>query len=349
MRGLIRRNRRPTVLRRLVSLVQRQLPPLPPPDGLLPSHHIFAAGLYSPVFARLAAEAAWRSCPPAWRTQLKLYIHVDGVPAARRPDILAWLREAPGVEVSYGLFGILPFDRIPGKWHQVMVNDTVRRFGQEARLAFLDADLFLVDDTWWQHCVPPPADPTYALSLGLRHNSTLTLDGQCFAAMKTQLFTLDTALHRQLITQRFNKDARALDHLRREFPQARIAVNAVDTQIVPSLQAQARGHRVIDLSGDIAHCHVGGYSHLKAEKFRDHANPARRASILGLLGQARLLPAVLATFDRLGWGRFVDPAYRHDVDRLHAYLQSVPALRETMAALPPAPRETAFAQLTAAL
>lgn len=45
------------------------------------------------------------------------------------------------MEVTYGMFGILPFDRIPGKWHQVMVNDVVARFQGEKHLAFIDADL----------------------------------------------------------------------------------------------------------------------------------------------------------------------------------------------------------------
>lgn len=342
MFGLMRRNRHPTPLRHLVSLLHREAPTLPvgPLATPQPSHHIFSAGTYTPVFARLAAETALKACPAEWRRDFRLYIHVDGVASSVRPDLLAWLREIPGVEVTYGLFGILPVDRIPGKWHQVMINDVVRRFRQEKHLAFIDADLFVQDDRWWQQCRQHLGDDVYALTAGLRPKSTLVLGEQPCVAMKTNLFTLNTQVHLELNEQRFNKDQRALDNLRREFPKARIEVNAVDTQICASLRAQAHGYKVLDV--EVPHCHIGGFSHLKAGKFKDYQNPERQTSIRGLLGQARFLPKVIAYFDRRGWGRFVEAGYRQDIGQMLAYIDSITPLRETMQTLPLTPREAMF-------
>ncbi len=350
MFGLMRRNRHPSVLRKLVSALQRQVPSdVGERVGGLPSHHIFSAGTYTPVFARLAAEAALAACPPEVRPDFRLYIHVDGVAARVRRDLLAWLREVPGVEVSYGLFGILSQDRIPGKWHQVMINDVVRRFQREKHLAFVDADLFLADGNWWRQCRHHLADDVYALTVGSRPNSTLAVDEHTWVAMRTNLFTLNTALHTALNSQRYNKDQRALDALRREYPRGRLQVNAVDTQIAASLRAQARGYRVIDVGAEVPHCHIGGYSHLKASKFKDFDQPERLASIRGLLGQARLLPQVIAYFDSRGWGRFVDAAYRGDVARLVEHIRSVEALQAMLENLPPAPREEMFAHIVGKL
>lgn len=351
MLGLMRRNRRPTPLRHLVSLLHRELPAslAGPVAAQPPSHHIFSAGTYTPVFARLAAETALKACPAELRRDFRLYIHVDGVTSSVRPNLLAWLREIPGVEVTYGLFGILPADRIPGKWHQVMVNDVVDRFRQEKHLAFIDADLFVQDDSWWRQCRQHLADDVYALTTGLRPKSTLVLGEQHCVAMKTNLFTLNTRVHRELNEQRFNKDQRALDRLRHEFPGARIAVNAVDTQICASLRAQAHGYRVLDVDAEVPHCHIGGFSHLKAGKFKDYQNPERQSSIRGLLGQARFLPKVIAYFDRRGWGPFVEAGYRRDVGQMLAYIDSIGPLREMLQALPLTPREAMFDTIVASL
>lgn len=342
MRGLIRRNRAPTPLRHLVSLLQRELPPLSgaPIPVQPPSHHIFSAGTYTPVFARLAAETALKACPEELRRDFRLYIHVDGVAASVRPDLMAWLREIPGVEVTYGLFGILPFDRIPGKWHQVMVNDVVRHFRQEKHLAFIDADLFVQDATWWNLCRQHLNDDLYALTVGLRPKSTLLLDERHYVAMRTNLFTLNTRLHLELNQQRYTKDERALAWLAKEFPSGKLDVNAMDSLIGGSLRAQAHGYQVLDV--EVPHCHIGGFSHLKAGKFKDYQNPERQASIRGLLGQARFLPKVIAYFDRRGWANFVEPGYRRDVGEMLAYIDSIGPLREMMQGLSLTPREAMF-------
>lgn len=351
MLGLMRRNRRPTPLRHLVSLLHRELPTLPagPFATQPPSHHIFSAGTYTPVFARLAAETALKACLAEFRRDFRLYIHVDGVASSVRSGLLAWLREIPGVEVTYGMFGILPFDRIPGKWHQVMVNDVVARFQGEKHLAFIDADLFVQDDSWWQQCRQHLDDDVYALTVGLRPKSTLTLGEQHYVAMKTNLFTLNTQAHLELNRQRYTKDNRALELLRREFPKGQLNVNAVDSLIGGSLRAQAHGYKVLDVEAEVPHCHIGGFSHLKAGKFKDYQNPERKDSVRGLLGQARFLPKVIAYFDHRGWGSFVEAGYRRDVGQMLAYIDSIAPLREMMLSLPMTPRETMFETIVTSL
>jgi hypothetical protein len=348
MIGLIRRNRRPTALRRLVSALQRDVPPRQAIDPRLPSHHILCAGTYSPVFARLAAESALAACPPELRDSFRLFIHVDGVAARVRAELMSWLREIPGVELTYGLFGILSADRIPGKWHQVMINDVAREFAAERHLAFIDADLFLVDDAWWRQCASHLADDVYALSVGLRNNSAMQLGERCFSPIRTNLFTLNPALHNALNQQRCNKDERVARLLREEFPQSRLELGNMDTMMGGSLRAQARGYRVIDVGSQVPHCHIGGFSHLQAGKFRDYANPERLRSITGLLAQARLLKRVLQYFDRRGWGERVDAAYRENVARMDAFINGEAALRQMLAEMPPAPREIVFERVAAA-
>lgn len=348
MFGLIRRNRRPTALRHLVSAIQRDAPAnLGQNPGSLPSHHIFCAGTYTPVFARLAAEAALRACPPDLRRDFRLFIHVDGVAARSRADLMAWLREIPGVEVTYGLFGILANDRIPGKWHQVMINDVVREFGREPHLAFIDADLFVVDGSWWQQCRQHLADDVYAVTVGLRKNSAMAFNGKIHTAIRTNLFSLNTAAHNRLNQQRFNKDIRATEFLRAEYPDASFELGNMDTMISGSLRAQAHGFRIVDVMENVPHCHIGGFSHLKAEKFKDYEKPERLHSIRGLLAQARLLARVLEHFDRSGWGNRVDQAYRENVAHMTAFINEHKKLRQMQDDMPPASREVVFDQVMA--
>ncbi len=348
MFALMRRNRRPTALRHLVSACTRDLPPRLPVAGPMPSHHILCAGTYSPVFARLAAESALAASPPELRSQLRLFIHVDGVAGRARAELQAWLREIPGVELTYGLFGILPQDRIPGKWHQVMVNDVCREFQAEPHIAYIDADLFVVDGSWWQQCSAHLSEQVYALSVGLRQNSTLTLAGQCHTAIRTNLFTLNTGVHLELNQQRFSKDQRAAAQLQAEYPQARLELGNMDSMIGGSLRAQAHGYQVLDVGALVPHCHIGGFSHLSAGKFKDYRNPERRQSITGLLAQARLLARVLDYFDRRGWAPRVDRAYRDKVAQMNAFIAGEAALAQMQAELPPAPREIVFEQVAAA-
>ena len=348
MFALMRKNRRPTALRHLVSALTRDVPPRLPVAGSLPSHHILCAGTYSPVFARLAAESALSAYPAEARDKLRLFIHVDGVASRARAELQAWLREIPGVELTYGLFGILPQDRIPGKWHQVMVSDVAREFQAEAQIAFIDADLFVVDGSWWQQCSAHLAEDVYSVSVGLRQNSTMTLGEQQYTAIRTNLFTLNTGIHNSLNQQRYSKDQKAAALLQAEFPAARLQLGNMDSMIGGSLRAQAHGYRVIDVAAQVPHCHIGGFSHLHAGKFKDYGNPERLKSITGLLAQARLLARVLDYFDRRGWGSRVEQTYRDKVTQMNAFIANEPPLARMQAELPPAPREIVFEQVAAA-
>ncbi len=346
MYGLIRRNRRPTVLRRLVSALQREAPDdLGGATTRLPSHHILCAGTYTPVFARLSAEATIRACPPELLPDFRLFIHVDGVARRARSKLMAWLREVPGIEVTYGLFGILPQDRIPGKWHQVMINDLVREFGSESHLAFVDADLFMSGQAWWNDCLTQLGDNVFALSAGLRNNRCMSIDGRSFLPIKTNLFTLNTSAHRALNQQRFNKDARALALLRGEYPQASLVAPNIDTMIAASLRAQARGLEVIDIDEHIDYCHVGGFSHLSINKFFGFEAPENRQTIEAWLARLRLLTRVLDHFLALGWEPFVEKDYRVRIDKARAFVAANPFLDSLMRKVAATRHEQVFDQL----
>lgn len=343
MFALVRKNQRPSFLRHLVSRVQGRQLPMPSVPGRVPSHHILCAGTYSPVFARLAAECALAACPDALRPDFRLYIHVDGVAGKVRADLLAWLGEIPGVELSYGLFGILPQDRIPGKWHQTMVNDVVRQFSNEPHVAFIDADLFLVDDAWWNVGLRALAADVYSVTVGLRPWAAMTLHERHHVATTTNLFTVNTAAHLGMRLQTCSKDRRALRQLKADYAAASFAIERPDSQVVNSLRAQARGLRVMDVDAQVPHCHVGGFSHLGLHKFYDFASAERRPVIDSLLGRFRLLSAVLDYFDARGWATRVDRGYRNNVTRTWAFLQERPLLLEWLEALPTTSHEQIFA------
>lgn len=347
MFALIRKNKRPTALRHLVSAVYRDLPACPPVRGWLPSHHILCAGTYSPVFARLAAESALAACPENLRSDFRLFIHVDGIRSGLRAEYQAWLKEIPGVEITYGRFGILSRDRIPGKWHQVMINDIVRDFASEPNVAFIDADLFMSGEGWFD-ALQQLTEKVFSLTVGLRPFANFEWEGEIRQAIRTQLFTVNTALYRQLNTQRCNKDRRAVHGLRAEYPAIRFSIERPDTMIVSSLRAQAQGHAVIDVADGVRCCHVGGFSHMGYNKFHDFERPERRKTVTGLLGQARLLSSVLEFFDRQGWGRFVDQGYRLNEQRMRSFIASHPTLQRWSGEIPPTSHEQVFAGIVAA-
>jgi len=266
-------------------------------------------------------------------------------PRALWPELLAWLREIPGVEVTYGLFGILSRDRIPGKWHQVMINDVVRQFRQEKHLAFVDADLFVAGDAWWRLCQAELNDGVYALSAGIRSNRHLDVDGRRLFPIKTNLFTLNTAAHLALNEQRFNKDERALTRLAQEFPAATLAAPNVDTLIAGSLRAQARGLAVIDVDDRVDYCHVGGFSHLRINKFKGFDAPENWPTILAWLSRLRLLTRVLDHFLARGWDAFIDGEYRRNVEEARAFVAATPLLQGMMEKLEPTRHEQVFTRL----
>lgn len=346
MYGLIRRNRRPTFLRHLVSAVQRDAPAdMGTAPTALPSHHIFCAGTYTPVFARLAAEAAIQACPPEMRDDFRLYIHVDGVAGRVRANLMAWLREVPGIEVTYGLFGIVSQDRIPGKWHQVMINDVVRQFQSERHIAFIDADLFISNSAWWRLCQEELAPDVYSLTAGIRANRQMVLDGKLFFPIKTNLFTLNVEAHMRLNKQRFNKDVRALDLLSKSYPDAELQAPNIDTLIAGSLVAQAEGFRVINVDEKLAYCHVGGFSHLRTNKFFGFEAPENRPTIEAWLARLRLLTRVLDHFLARGWENFVDKDYQKNISKARAFVAENPILEVLMRTVAPTRHEQVFDQM----
>lgn len=348
MLSLIRKNSRPTALRRLVSAIYRDVPPAPPVSDVLPSHHILCGGTYSPVFARLAAESALAACPPGLRSSFRLFIHMDGIRSGKRAEYFAWLKEVDGVEITYGRFGILSRDRIPGKWHQVMINDIVGDFSTEPHIAFIDADLFMVGSGWFDAVRSSLRETVFSLTVGQRPFARFTKAGREYQAIRTQLFTVNTNLYRRLNTQRCNKDRRAILALQEEFPSLGFSIERPDTMITPSLRAQALGHSVIDVQKTVECCHVGGFSHLGSNKFHNFERPERRITISGLLGQARLLSMVLEFFDKQGWGKFVDPDYRINEQRLRSFIETHAPLRNMSDELPPTTHEQVFAKIVAA-
>ena len=334
-------------MRHLVSALQREAPASigQSSGNRLPSHHIFWRGPSRRVCARLAAEAALLACPKDLRSDFRLFIHVDGVAGRVRADLISWLREVPGVEVTYGLFGILANDRIPGKWHQVMINDLVREFRSEPHLAFLDADLFIAGAAWCRDCLSTLDGNIFALSAGLRRNRCMTLAEQQYFPIKTNLFTLNTAAHSQLNEQRFNKDKRAIERLHAEYPHAKLNVPNIDTMIAASLRAQAHGLRVADTDKLLSYSHVGGFSHLSTNKFLGYEAPENRATIEAWLVRLRLLTRVLDHFFARGWGRFVDRDYGDRIQKARALVASNPFLANLMQMVEASRHERVFVQL----
>ena len=342
MQFILRKIRRPTALRHVVRQLYGQKEAVPLNPGSFPSQHIICAGAYSPVFARLAAESALAACPAALRPDFKLYVHVDGVTVAKRRELVAWLREVPGLEVTQGLFGITSRDKIPGKWHQTTISDVVRLFSNEKHLGFIDADLFLSGASWFDLCSKRLADDLYGLCATLRPSS-MTLDGRHFCGMTTSLFTVNTAAHLALNQQRFNKDMRAIDMLREEFPAASIAIKpAMDTMIGGSLRAQAHGMRVEDIDSEVEYCHVGGFSHLRANKFSDQGS---EYSVDIWLARFRVMVRVLALFDKRGWGKYVEAGYRNNIDTAMARIKGDTELSRRFESATPSRDELVFNKL----
>ena len=88
-------------------------------------HHIFCAGAYSAPFAKLSSLQLLATCPP--ERELRVWIHIDGVDQARTSELRKWL-SGPGIEVTDGLFGIEPGQKIHGHWHQIMINRIAKEF-----------------------------------------------------------------------------------------------------------------------------------------------------------------------------------------------------------------------------
>jgi len=343
-------SKRPSPFRHVWRFCQRQNwgDPFPAIVGL-PSHHILCAGPYTVPFARLAAESALASCPAELRSQLSMYIHVDAVAKPLRQKVVTWLGEIPGVRVTYGLFGIRPGDRIPGKWHQTMVNDVVDFCAHEEHIAFIDADLFIDGPAWWDVVSRAQAADVYAFSVGMRDTRTLVHAGRVFSAIKTNLFALNTELHRRFNPQRFTKDFAAQDRLLRQLPGGRLDIGrGIDSMVLGSLAAQAHGYRVVDLDGQIPHCHVGGFSHIKPEKFSGKGGISQEETDIWLC-RVRLINRVIDYMRQRDWLGYLDPEHLAIVAETSALVDASAALRDRLPQLPMTSHETAFENVLLAL
>ena len=112
------------------------------------SHHIFCIGDATIPYARLSALCLEAQCPRRLRDNFQIYVHLDGL--RQDPQRAAeWFRRSSRTEVTTGLFGIHPDAYVPGKWHQAMVNTVSTEFSQAPVVAFVDADCFVTDSSWF--------------------------------------------------------------------------------------------------------------------------------------------------------------------------------------------------------
>jgi hypothetical protein len=307
--------------------------------GCSVSHHIFCAGAYSVPFARLSArcldKAALAALSAPGGNGLRIFIHCDGFPKTVQRQLVDWLREEPGVVVTYGWFGMRHREKHPVNWHQRMINRTCEVVAQEEVIAIVDADLFLADGRWF-HVLEQALDPNvFGLSWGLRASRTLIVrEGSIpFQAMKTCLFTLRPRLFSSLNTQKSNADRCVAQSLLREFPGAQLALGeGMDTLVGASLRAQALGWKVVDIEQEIGASHIGGFSHMDLGKLRSGGSGV---GVDRWLQRLRLMRRVLETFSWLGWSNMVDASLRERVEKMHALVQSTPELRERFGSLKP--------------
>lgn len=314
----------------------------------LPSHHILCAGPYTVPFARLAAESALASCPQALRKELKLYIHLDSILWWKRRRTIDWLSSIDGVEVTFGRFGIRPGAKIPGYWHQRMINTVAAEFQHERHLAFIDADYFIADERWWRTCLEYDQDDVYAITVGLRTNRHLSDDCHCWYPIKTNLFTLHPQLHQRFNRQHFNKDMSAVERFEQEYPGLELDLGkGLDTMVMGSLIAQKESYRVLDIEHEVGGCHVGGFSHIKKSKLvSDNKVPSEHNN---WITRVRLINRVLKTMQIKGWDRFIDRKHQARVEEATHFLMATPPLRERLESLPLTRHEVAFDKVLALL
>jgi len=312
--------------------------------GQIPSHHIFCAGDHTVPFAALCALNLSRifDGDPA----LRVYVHVDGLDYFKPAEVASFLAALPNTRVTCGLFGIRNSRRIPGRWHQIMVNETSRRFAHEGIAAFVDADFYLLDEAW-PGLLPRARQPDlYCLTHKTRLARRAIVNGRSCNPIKTQLFALQLGLHQNLTTQRWNKDPKTIPRLKRKYPHVRFEIEEdMDSMVGASLEAQILGYRVEDVSAQCGAAHIGGFSHISAGKL--HSMGARKIPMW--LQRLRVNNRARRLFRNLGWDSFLDPRYERKLTDMIAHVEKTPELAEQYAAQEPSPNERAFKLIEDAL
>jgi hypothetical protein len=302
-------------------------------------HHILCAGPHTVPFARMCAECLVRSCPEAERDSLRIYVHVDGLRPKEIDGACRWLSEVPRTIPRWARFGIKPKETIPGRWHQRMVNRIVNDFAWEPLICFVDADFFLADDSWWQMSLDFQKDSLFAISHGLRANRQMVFGSQVYSAMKTQFFVLWPAEFLSVNSQGFTRDEDSLESLASEFPQAQLRMDkGIDSMVVGSLRAQALGWKVRDIEPGMNACHVGGFSHIKPEKFNSQKLEIRER----WARRVRLMESVYAFMEELGWADFFDPGNMKQLRETRAHVARHEVLEQMIRTLAPTRNELAF-------
>ena len=266
------------------------------------SHHICCMGDLTIPYAKLAARCLEEFCPPELRDDLRIFIHLDAL--SDPPAAAEWLR-SPRTEVTTGMIGLAAGTYIPGRYHQVMFNRVSEEFAAERTIAFVDADLFLVDASWFAVAQTHDPERHYARSCGFRGDNRLVVThrGSWLRSISTKLFTLTPSIHNDLHPQRHNADNEALGALQARFPDISVSLRAphVDSMMVSSVEAQLRGLEVVDVSGKVNAAHIGSISSMRAQKIRTVTARLRATGMLHLSGGRELGLRALARAGRGGW------------------------------------------------
>ena len=334
------------------------------------SHHIFCVGDGAIPYARLSALFLEMHCPQHLRDNLRIFVHIDGL--RQDPQRSAkWLRRTPRTEVTSGLFGIHPKEYVPGKWHQTMVNKVSKEFAREPVLAFVDADCFVTDSSWFMAAQHHDPECDYSLAHGLRSGRVLKYKCKSFYCIQTHLFTLTPELHNRICKQRFNQDDSVLGLLLEEFPGATVKLSrGLDNMVTPSFKAQLLGYRVIDVLSQVRAVHVGGFSYMRAQKLQESQGTIIEKWLMQVpfnfklirlirrlgwgaphlstqdqwLTRLRLNSRLLSFFERLGWEEWIDPSYAARIDEMVELVQGDSKLSNRQRKLPPTAAEKGFSQ-----
>jgi len=280
------------------------------------SHHILCAGDYSIPYARLSAECLARTLG------CRIYVHLDGLKQETARNAAGWLAEVPGTHPTCGIFGVKTGEKIPGFWHQRMVNRVCELFSSEPALAVVDADFFLTRQDWGKNLGQASLPDVYSVASQMRLRRTTTFAGKTYSPVNTILFTLRPRLHLDLNRQDKSKDAAWVRELEREFPGARIDTgHQIDSMMHASFRAQLLGYRILNLAPATLGCHVGGFSHMKPSKLA--ATESERFETW--IRRVRLSRAVWNYMEKRGWDLFLTPHMKQNLLSCEDTINKLPA------------------------